>query len=488
MKAVRSEQSINSTRPLHVVFVHLDLGIGGAEQLVLQLANASQQAGHELQILTTRCDPDHCFAAVKPGTGALYPYLKVVGRWIPAGILGGRAKAAFSALRLLFLALHVIMQKHHTPDVIVLDVLPLPLPFWQWMTTCSLLFYCHFPDQLLVQHKNQQRSLLKRLYRVAFNQLESICMLFADEIAVNSKFTRQKVLETFPALQATEDEALPVLYPALDTASMQSSESSSKKKTSKSERPLLCSLNRFERKKNLELVLHAVSWWKKKQIVAPKPNQLPRIVIAGGYDTQNRENVEYFQELQDLVKELKLEAMIEFRRSIPDSERAQLLNESRAVLYTPMNEHFGIVPVEVMYSRTVVICNASGGPLETVVHGETGFLCSEPTAEVWGKAMESVLQLSDAQLKEMGDYGKKRVEEHFSAERLSHEWTELLEETVVKGRKRLRQKLIPPKVVKHVLEALLKLLAFWTVAKLTLTVFHLLRAVVSLGGDTEQEL
>ena len=41
----------------------------------------------------------------------------------------------------------------------------------------------------------------------------------------------------------------------------------------------------------------------------------------------------------------------------------------------------GIVPLECMAAARPVVAVASGGPLETVVHEETGFLC-EPTPEV----------------------------------------------------------------------------------------------------------
>lgn len=43
-----------------ISFLHLDLGIGGAEQLVLQLAHASRELGCEVQLWTTRCDAGTC--------------------------------------------------------------------------------------------------------------------------------------------------------------------------------------------------------------------------------------------------------------------------------------------------------------------------------------------------------------------------------------------------------------------------------------------
>jgi alpha-1,3/alpha-1,6-mannosyltransferase len=64
-----------------------------------------------------------------------------------------------------------------------------------------------------------------------------------------------------------------------------------------------------------------------------------------------------------------------------------------ALLYTPPNEHFGIVPLEVscllfplslttsslqaMSLGTPVIAVNNGGPLETVLHNVTGYLCEE---------------------------------------------------------------------------------------------------------------
>jgi alpha-1,3/alpha-1,6-mannosyltransferase len=44
------------------------------------------------------------------------------------------------------------------------------------------------------------------------------------------------------------------------------------------------------------------------------------------------------------------------------------------VVYTPDREHFGIVPIEAMFLSTPVLAVNSGGPKETVVQKETGFL------------------------------------------------------------------------------------------------------------------
>ncbi len=73
-------------------------------------------------------------------------------------------------------------------------------------------------------------------------------------------------------------------------------------------------------------------------------------------------------------------------RSFTDAERSALLTAAAAVIYTPTNEHFGIVPLEAMAAgRPVLACN-SGGPTESVLHGRTGFL-AEPEAAAFASAM-----------------------------------------------------------------------------------------------------
>jgi alpha-1,3/alpha-1,6-mannosyltransferase len=51
----------------HTVFFHPDLGIGGAERLVVDAAVALQERGHKVTIFTSHCDPRHCFDEARDG-------------------------------------------------------------------------------------------------------------------------------------------------------------------------------------------------------------------------------------------------------------------------------------------------------------------------------------------------------------------------------------------------------------------------------------
>jgi len=256
-------------------------------------------------------------------------------------------------------------------------------------------------------------------------------MPFADTICVNSQYTRTVVQETFESLRSIE---LPVLYPALDTASLDTvANTDTNTSTATTERPIV-SLNRYERKKNLELVLEAAQWIRQNH----PQTKIPHIIIAGGYDVQNVENVEYRGELGQLVQDYGLQDVVSFRQSISDSERKELLRTALCVVYTPSNEHFGIVPLEAMYCQTPVLACKSGGPMESIVDGQTGFL-REPTPDDFGLALLTLIQ-NPHKASEMGRAGRAHVEQRFGfAPRLVEEWKALLITTKQRGMERQQQ-------------------------------------------------
>lgn len=115
-----------------------------------------------------------------------------------------------------------------------------------------------------------------------------------------------------------------------------------------------------------------------------------------------------------MTERYKLQDNVTFIRSFSDTQKVALLEHCNCLLYTPSNEHFGLVPIEAMYMRRPVIAVNSGGPLETVLHGSTGFLCS-PDAESFSVAMKKFV--SDSSLTQnLGCAGRKHVLQKFSFE------------------------------------------------------------------------
>uniref|UniRef100_H0VS32 Alpha-1,3/1,6-mannosyltransferase ALG2 n=1 Tax=Cavia porcellus TaxID=10141 RepID=H0VS32_CAVPO len=380
-----------------VLFLHPDLGVGGAERLVLDAALALQARGCSVKIWTAHYDPGHCFLPVR-----------CAGDWLPRSLgWGGRGAAVCAYVRMVFLALYVLFLADEEFDVVVCDQVSACIPVFKLARRPKkILFYCHFPDLLLTKRD----SFLKQLYRAPIDWIEEYTTGMADCILVNSQFTAAIFKETFKSLSHIDPE---VLYPSLNVTSFDSAVPEKLDDlVPKGKEFLFLSINRYERKKNLNLALEALM-----QLRARLTSQVwekVHLIIAGGYDERVQENVEHYQELQKMVQHSGLNQYVTFLRSFSDKQKISLLHGCMCVLYTPSNEHFGIVPLEAMYMQCPVIAVNSGGPLESIVHSVTGFLC-EPDPVHFSEAIEKFIH--EPSLKAtMGLAGRARVMEKFSCE------------------------------------------------------------------------
>ncbi|EHA8590934.1 putative Sucrose synthase 2 [Cocos nucifera] len=76
------------------------------------------------------------------------------------------------------------------------------------------------------------------------------------------------------------------------------------------------------------------------------------------------------------------------------------------------DEHFGIVPLEAMAAQKPVIACNSGGPVETIKHGVTGFLC-DPTPLEFSRAMSRLVTDPEMAVR-MGKEARNHVKQKFS--------------------------------------------------------------------------
>ena len=117
-----------------------------------------------------------------------------------------------------------------------------------------------------------------------------------------------------------------------------------------------------------------------------------------------------------------------FLLSVPTKLKATLLSKAKLLVYTPSNEHFGIVPLEAMLAGTPVLAADTGGPLETVIDGETGWLRPADDIGQWTKVMHQVLfDMPTDQLGHMGEKGKRRVIDEFSLTKMASRLDEEIE-------------------------------------------------------------
>lgn len=158
--------------------------------------------------------------------------------------------------------------------------------------------------------------------------------------------------------------------------------------------------------------------------------------------------MQYHAELETLASSLSLQHLtsktlitalsapadipVLFLLSIPSSLKNALLRSARILLYTPANEHFGIVPLEAMLSKTPVLAANSGGPVETVVDGETGWLRSPEDVDSWAEVVREVLSMGDSEVETMGEKGAARVKELFGREQMSQRLDDIVDDIVSK--------------------------------------------------------
>jgi alpha-1,3/alpha-1,6-mannosyltransferase len=271
-------------------------------------------------------------------------------------------------------------------------------------------------------------------------------MSFADSVAVNSGFTKAVVGKVWPDL--VKKKGLQIVYPCVDIKEKKS-EGGDTPTPAWNDRNILLSINRFERKKDIGLAIKAYAG------LGKNGREGVRLILAGscahlyasawsshklgGYDNRIQENVVYHKELVSLAESLGLKTAttktivtalnipddvdVLFLLSVPNTLKEILLRSARLLVYTPSNEHFGIVPLEAMLAGVPVLATNTGGPLETVVDGKTGWLCPPGKVESWTAIMDKVLhKLSEKELKKIGTAGTERVRKEFSdvkmAERL----------------------------------------------------------------------
>ncbi|XP_044738940.1 alpha-1,3/1,6-mannosyltransferase ALG2 [Chrysoperla carnea] len=383
-----------------VIFIHPDLGIGGAERLVVDAALALHENNYQVKFVTNHHDPSHCFSETKDGTFDI----KVVADWFPRSIFG-KCVALCAYFRFILAAFHIILFDK-TADIIFVDSISVVIPILRLFTKSKIIYYCHYPDMLL----SQPGGTLKQIYRMPLNLMEEYSIYWAHKTLVNSYFTSSVFKNTFRSLW---DLNIEVLYPSINTSNFDLFKVVPIQDICHDiprNAIIFLSINRYERKKNILLAIEA--FVELKDMLSTQEFEPIYLIIAGGYDSRVSENVEYFQELVKAAENMNILNKVRFLKSPTDMQKVSLLKQCNCLLYTPSNEHFGIVPLEAMYAgKPVIACN-SGGPTETVIDQITGFLSDANSGKFANNMSRIVLNTEIAD--RIGTNGRHRFDEKFS--------------------------------------------------------------------------
>ena len=149
---------------VRIAILHPDLGLGGAERLIVDIALALTSCGHHVDLYTNFHDRKRCFDETRNGQLNVF----VACSWFPRHIFR-RFHALCAYIRFILLAIYVIYigERKNSYDLFVCDQISACIPILK-RTDRPILFYCHFPDQLLTKRE----SLMKKIYRYPIDIFE----------------------------------------------------------------------------------------------------------------------------------------------------------------------------------------------------------------------------------------------------------------------------------------------------------------------------
>jgi len=167
--------------------------------------------------------------------------------------------------------------------------------------------------------------------------------------------------------------------------------------------PVLMLPGRLTRLKGQDIFLNS--------LLLLKNNRFQAVIVG---DTE--ENQSYSDELKSIIQKNNLTEKVRLVGHCTDMPAAFMVADIVLSTSSSEPEAFGRTTVEAMAMGKPVIATAHGGSLETVVHGENGWLVRPADPGALAAAIDDALTIGREQLKKIGEKGKLRVAENFTAE------------------------------------------------------------------------
>ncbi len=158
--------------------------------------------------------------------------------------------------------------------------------------------------------------------------------------------------------------------------------------------------SRFSPNKRQDFAIRAFEIFRKKH-----PNY--KLILSGSV---SRDPL-YLNYYKKLVKMASGSKGVLLLTDVDEERLRDFYARCTAVVYVPVNEDYGLVPLEAQASGKPVIAINEGGPMETVVNAKTGFLINNE--KELAEAMEHIAS-HPARAKEMGQAGISRIRKSYS--------------------------------------------------------------------------
>ncbi len=252
--------------------------------------------------------------------------------------------------------------------------------------------------------------------------MEKSAMLDADAIVAVSQGTKADILKAYPEV---DPKRIHVIYNGIDLAEYQKTDDVSALRAYgvDPEKPYVLFVGRITRQKGVTHLVEAIRYL---------PKDLQVVLCAGAPDTP-----EIAAEMRAKVEEARQHNanVIWIEKMVTKAETIQLYSNAAVFCCPSVYEPFGIINLEAMACRAPVVASATGGIVEVVVDGETGYLvpfAADPVTsfplhpEVFARDLAARLTdlLADpAKRQRFGEAGRKRVEAKFA-------WSAIADQTI----------------------------------------------------------
>jgi starch synthase len=254
--------------------------------------------------------------------------------------------------------------------------------------------------------------------------MERTAILDADAIIAVSHGTKADILRAYPEVDATK---VHVIYNGIDLHEYQKTTATDAlvKYGVDVSAPYVLFVGRITRQKGVVHLVEAVKY-------LPKGMQL--VLCAGAPDTP-----EIAAEMRAGVEAAQAAGgnIVWIEKMVTKPEAIELYSNCRVFCCPSVYEPFGIINLEAMACGAPVVASATGGILEVVVDGVTGYLVPFEPDSVTGFPVDAdrfardlaarITELmGDAELcASMGDAGRKRVEQIFAWESVAAQTVKL---------------------------------------------------------------
>jgi len=152
-----------------------------------------------------------------------------------------------------------------------------------------------------------------------------------------------------------------------------------------------------------------------------------RFIVAGENTQTTADNTYKTRILAAAAADPLLQPRLRYLGFRADTER--VIAAADVIVCSSHFESYGMVNIEAMASAKPVVSTNHGGPSETIIHGETGFLV--PPGDAPALARHVIQLLHDPSLRQrIGAAGRARVEAQFSVHAMAAHYTRIVEQVL----------------------------------------------------------